>query len=399
MRADIGGIDIAHRIGRDTGCRSAGSDSTEVARIRYESEQRPIDGVADHDAAQFAGLRSRRRVASGRLVAKRGADINLVVRTDEHRAWLAKLMPSGNEIAVLVENLDTTVETIGNVDATQRTTNGDIVRVIEVAGRRSFVTPGFDEAAILGELDDASVVRGIAAMAIGNKNIAIRRNRYSGRPIESICALPADAHLAKHHQHFAVLVELENFLSKNDARRVARWHAEYGLLIIDVADPQVALTVQREPVRIDKHAATKALEQLTGWIKLQDRRIGVAATETGGDAGRHCVEAAMEDPNVAVAVDMHPDDFTPTAPVHALGQGRPTFDKAIGIGQLSRLGILRRLGARSRCEARNEEHAGYEHRPGSSSTHHGETSLQKLNSSAARWRAPTASTLLFIFGS
>src|SRR5215510_14347286 len=58
MGADIGGIDIAHRISRNTGCRSARSDSTEVARIRNESEQRPIDGIADHDAAQLARLRS-----------------------------------------------------------------------------------------------------------------------------------------------------------------------------------------------------------------------------------------------------------------------------------------------------------------------------------------------------
>jgi hypothetical protein len=73
--------------------------------------------------------------------AERDADINLVIRSDENRAWLAKLIP-GDEIAVLVENLDTAVEAIGNEDATQRTAKGDIVRVIEIAGCRSFVTPG-----------------------------------------------------------------------------------------------------------------------------------------------------------------------------------------------------------------------------------------------------------------
>src|SRR5262249_18310270 len=141
--------------------------------------------------------------------------------------------------------------------------------------------------------------------------------------------------------------------------------------------PQIALMVDGETVRIDKHAAAKALEQFAGWIELQDRRIGIAATGPGGDAGRHGVEAAMEDPDIAVAVDMHPDDLTPTAAIHALGQGRPAFDQAIGIGQLSRLGILRRLGARSRCEARNEEHAGNEDRSRSSRMRHSETSLQK----------------------
>jgi hypothetical protein len=48
----------------------------------------------------------------------------------------------------------------------------------------------------------------------------------------------------------------------------------------------------------------------------------------------HGVEAAMEDPNVAVAVDMHPNDLAPTAAIHARGQGRPAFNKAIGIRQL-----------------------------------------------------------------
>src|SRR5258708_3372006 len=114
MGADIGGIDIAHCVSRNTGRRSPRPDSTEVARIRYEREQRPIDGTADHDAAQFSRLHSRRRVASGRLVPERDTDINLVIRSDENRAWLAKLIPGGDEIAVLVENLDTAVEGIGS---------------------------------------------------------------------------------------------------------------------------------------------------------------------------------------------------------------------------------------------------------------------------------------------
>jgi hypothetical protein len=58
-------------------------------------------------------------------------------------------------------------------------------------------------------------------MAVGNKDIAICADRYAGRSIEGICAPPADAHLAKHHQHLAALIELENLLSKNDTRSVA----------------------------------------------------------------------------------------------------------------------------------------------------------------------------------
>jgi len=267
-------------------------------------------------------------------------------------------MPGRDEFAVLIENLDTTVATIGNVDASHRTADRDIVRVIEIAGRRSIVTPGLDEPAILGEFEDAGIVRGIAAMAVGNKNIAICPNRYAGRPIEGIRTLSANAHLAKRHQHLAVLIELENLLSKNGPRRIARRYAKNGLLIIDIADPQISVLVDREAVRIDEHSSAKALEQLARWIKLEDGRIGIAATETGGDAGRHGVEAAMEDPNIPVAVDVHPNDLTPAAAVHALRQGRPIFDKAIGIGQLCRLGVLRGLGARGCRDARNKKDAG-----------------------------------------
>src|SRR5262245_51715302 len=168
---------------------------------------------------------------------------------------------------------------------------------------------------------------------------------------------------------------------------------------MNIAGPQIALMVDREPVRIDKHAAAKALEQLAGWIKLQDGRIGIAATETGGDAGRHRVEAAMEDPNIAVAVDMHPDDLAPTAAIHALGQGRPAFDKTIGIGQLGRLRVLRRLRARSRCEARNEKYAGNEHRSGSSGIRHSETSLQRLKRFGSSWAPADGMYAAFHIGS
>jgi hypothetical protein len=84
------------------------------------------------------------------------------------------------------------------------------------------VTPGLDEPAILGEFEDAGIVRGIATMAVGNKDIAIRANRYAGRSIEGIYTTSAHAHFAQRHQHLAILVELENLLSKNDAHGIAR---------------------------------------------------------------------------------------------------------------------------------------------------------------------------------
>ena len=58
-----------------------------------------------------------------------------------------------------------------------------------------------------------------------------------GRTIASIRAAAADAHLAKHHQDLAVLIELEDFLTKHDADGIARRHAEHGVAVIDIADP------------------------------------------------------------------------------------------------------------------------------------------------------------------
>src|SRR6202140_2956476 len=106
--------------------------------------QRTVDGAANHDATELAGLRSRRLVATCRLIPERGADIKRIVRPDKDRAWLAKLMPGGDEIAVLIENLDATVATVGNIDMPERSADENVVRIIEIAGSRSFMAPGLE---------------------------------------------------------------------------------------------------------------------------------------------------------------------------------------------------------------------------------------------------------------
>src|SRR6516164_11091852 len=106
MCTHIGGVNVTHAVSRDPRCRSAAVDSVQIGRIGNKGAQRTVDGVADHDAAQLAWLRSRRVVATCRLVAERGTDIQRVVQSDKDRARLAELMPCGDEIAVLIENLD-----------------------------------------------------------------------------------------------------------------------------------------------------------------------------------------------------------------------------------------------------------------------------------------------------
>src|SRR3984893_1086866 len=130
MGADIGGIDVTHGVSRDPRCGSAAIDSVQIGRIGNKGAQRTVDGCADHDAAQLARLRPCRVVATRRPVAERGADIKRIVRPDKDRAWLAELMPSDDEIAVLIENLDATVATVGNIDTPERAADENVLRII-----------------------------------------------------------------------------------------------------------------------------------------------------------------------------------------------------------------------------------------------------------------------------
>ena len=67
-------------------------------------------------------------------------------------------MPRGDEIAVLIENLDAAVATVGNIDTPERAADENVVRIIEIAGRRPFMAPGLDEAAVAGKLKDSAIV-------------------------------------------------------------------------------------------------------------------------------------------------------------------------------------------------------------------------------------------------
>ena len=74
------------------------------------------------------------------------------------RTRLAELMPCGDEITVLIKNLDTTVATIGDINSPERAADEYVVRIIEIAGRRSFMAPGLDEVAVAGKLKDSAIV-------------------------------------------------------------------------------------------------------------------------------------------------------------------------------------------------------------------------------------------------
>src|SRR5580658_8229162 len=171
-------------------------------------------------------------------------------------------------------------------------------------------------------------------MAIRYKDVAVGRNRNTSRPIERIRTIPGDALFANHHKHLAGRTQFEDFLAHHHAVGVLSRHAEHCRFIVYVAGPQVPFPIDCEAVRIGEQSRAKALQKLARRIEFQNRRIGIAPPDAGGVAGRHRVEAAMKDPDVAVAPDMHPDDFPPAAAVHALGESRPSLHEMIRVGQL-----------------------------------------------------------------
>src|SRR5262249_49194019 len=148
-----------------------------------------------------------------------------------------------------------------------------------------------------------------------------------------------DAGLAERHQQAAVRRELEDLVPSNRAGRTAGGQTEHVRVRVGVARPHIALAVDREPVRKRKHPLTKASQQRTGGVELQDRRLGAAYAS--GCAGRHRVEAAMEDPDVALRIEVGPDQLSPATTVQPGWNGRPAFHEAVRVGQLWSLSLWR----------------------------------------------------------
>src|SRR5262249_23124271 len=84
----------------------------------------------------------------------------------------------------------------------------EAVRRVELARTAAFLSPGLDEFAVLREFDDARV--GIAAMAIRDEDVPVRRGDHVGGLVEGIVAVTGGARLAERHEDLPVLVELDD---------------------------------------------------------------------------------------------------------------------------------------------------------------------------------------------
>jgi hypothetical protein len=112
-----------------------------------------------------------------------------------------------------------------------------------------------------------------------------------------------------------------------------------------VADPDVSIRVDVQPVRADEHAGAEALHQLARGIELLDGRQVRADTTLSA--------ASIEDPDAAaVAIDMDAgrgSDFSP------LGELEKAVDGLIRAGKgVDRTGIT--LRGRRPCRQRGRDH-------------------------------------------
>src|SRR5262249_52312335 len=144
--------------------------------------------------------------------------------------------------------------------------------LVEVSRSGSQFAPGLDELTVFGKLQDASGRTCGAGVAFRHEDIAVRRNENVIR-LEKKVGITAPACLAKRHQKFSVLVELEYLMTSRGCWRsgccgiptsptAARARA--------IRNPDIVLTVHKNSVRGNHQARAKALDQFSVCVEVQN---------------------------------------------------------------------------------------------------------------------------------
>src|SRR4030095_11775210 len=135
-------------------------------------------------------------------------------------------------------------------------------------------------------------------VAIGHKNVAIRRDDNVTRPAEGVGALGCDTGLPQRHEQLSILAELEHLMP-------------LPVLALGVGDPDIALAIDGHAVRLHEHVSTEALHHFTG----------ARETEEGG-------LVSMEHPEIPLAIGL---DRNHAAKADAGRKLRPALDKLVGV--------------------------------------------------------------------
>src|SRR5688572_2722146 len=205
-------VHVALRIGCDP-FRTAGARERTLVDVRVvvgnERRHLAVARAADADAALPLAMLAR-------FVRLGVGHVDHVVLIDVHAARPAELVPLIEKRAVLIEDLNPVIRTIGNEEPAFRV-HRQRVRRVELAARRSPRAPLLDELAGSVVLDDARVA--VSAVAVGDEDVTVRRGDHIGRLIEVHRVCAGHARHAETQQHFAIGAELHDVMTAGWRRR------------------------------------------------------------------------------------------------------------------------------------------------------------------------------------
>ena len=150
----------------------------------------------------------------------------------------------------------------------------------------------------------------LAAVTVGHVDRAVVRDHDVARLVESVLAGGAHAGPAERHQQLALRAELHGDV----AFAIAVWIQAVGAL--RVGDPDVALRIDVQSVRLDHEPGPEAGDEVALRVELE-HRVEV-------EPGAGVAAAALGDPDVA-PVPVHVDPAG-RAPFTAIRQLRPVAD-------------------------------------------------------------------------
>src|SRR5262249_32619685 len=128
-------------------------------------------------------------------------NVNRVVVADEDTARASELLPGIDVIAILIEDLDAIVSSVADEDSAPRV-HGDAMRVLQSTGGGSELPPRLDERPVLRELHDSRRLH--RDVAVGDEDVAVRRDHDVGWLVERVRTVAGDSSLAKSQQKLAV---------------------------------------------------------------------------------------------------------------------------------------------------------------------------------------------------